>query len=302
MEAEPCDRPASVRYKTWNIVSGELVRTRARSSLKHTALIVESLDTRWKPAAITFEVFISILIIANIFMVALMSCPFMLAVDVAASTEPADDASGTAASGPSSVRAYWCFELISVIIFSIEYCLRCWSSAEDPRYNGLAAGNAVHPLLSRLRWALSAPALIDLFVLIPYICDLAFSSCYECRYYGFNSTLVGTNCEPCRTIELLQVLRIASVMRFERSFSSFGRVRRVLATKGAELFVSAFVSLAIVFLCGGLVYYIESPYNADFISIPAGLYWAILALSGNYPFYPITIGGQAHVHAHSPNI
>ena len=44
---------------------------------------------------------------------------------------------------------------MSVMVFSVEYLLRVWSSREDPRYR--------HPILGRVRYALTPLALIDRF-------------------------------------------------------------------------------------------------------------------------------------------
>src|SRR5687768_5372944 len=46
------------------------------------------------------------------------------------------------------------FDLISVIIFSIEYILRVWSSNHEAKYK--------HSIHGRLKYMLSGPALIDL--------------------------------------------------------------------------------------------------------------------------------------------
>lgn len=58
------------------------------------------------------------------------------------------------------------FADISVIIFTIEYILRIWSCDVDPKYR--------HPLLGRLRFALTPLALIDLLVILPTYAMLAF--------------------------------------------------------------------------------------------------------------------------------
>ena len=52
------------------------------------------------------------------------------------------------------------FDLVSVIIFSIEYVLRVWSCNHDPRY--------AHRIHGRLRYMLSTEALIDLLAIFPF--------------------------------------------------------------------------------------------------------------------------------------
>src|SRR6188768_3603995 len=51
------------------------------------------------------------------------------------------------------------FDLVSVIIFSIEYVLRVWSANLEGRYK--------HRIHGRLKYMLSWPALIDLLAILP---------------------------------------------------------------------------------------------------------------------------------------
>ena len=53
------------------------------------------------------------------------------------------------------------FDLISVIIFTIEYVLRVWSCTHDPRYKGSIKG--------RIKYMLTPGALIDLLAFLPII-------------------------------------------------------------------------------------------------------------------------------------
>ena len=52
------------------------------------------------------------------------------------------------------------FELVSVIIFTVEYILRLWSCSVNPKYR--------NPILGRLRFMLTPLALIDLFAVLPF--------------------------------------------------------------------------------------------------------------------------------------
>jgi len=52
------------------------------------------------------------------------------------------------------------FEVISVIIFTIEYLLRIWSCTENRNYK--------HPLFGRAKFALTPLALVDLFAILPF--------------------------------------------------------------------------------------------------------------------------------------
>ena len=51
------------------------------------------------------------------------------------------------------------FDIVSVIIFSVEYVLRVWSSNHDDRYK--------HSFWGRLKYMVSPAALIDLVAILP---------------------------------------------------------------------------------------------------------------------------------------
>ena len=82
---------------------------------------------------------LSLLIIANIFMVILETVPTLR----------------------QQLRpAFYLFEVFSVVVFSLEYVLRLWAAVEDPRY--------AHAFLGRLRYAITPLALIDLVAVLPF--------------------------------------------------------------------------------------------------------------------------------------
>jgi len=54
------------------------------------------------------------------------------------------------------------FDLVSVIIFTIEYVFRVWSSNHDPRYK--------HSVHGRLRYMMSTDAFIDLLAIYLFTC------------------------------------------------------------------------------------------------------------------------------------
>src|SRR5688500_13361569 len=62
--------------------------------------------------------------------------------------------------GQRWARAFALFELVSVLVFTVESLLRLWASVEDPRY--------ASPLAGRLRHALTPMALVDLLAIVPF--------------------------------------------------------------------------------------------------------------------------------------
>lgn len=77
------------------------------------------------------------------------------------------------------------FDLISVIIFTLEYVLRVWSSNQEEKYK--------HSIWGRLKYMLSPGALIDLMAILPF---------YLHAIIGFD----------------LRVLRMLRLLRFFRLF------------------------------------------------------------------------------------
>eukprot|EP00967_Tisochrysis_lutea_P083383 scaffold115844_cov29-Tisochrysis_lutea.AAC.2 len=136
-------------------------------------------------------------------------------------------------------QVYWGFEVFSIIVFTIEYALRAWTTVEDPAF-----GNA-GPIWGRLQWARSPLPLLDLFSIIPFIVDAGFDP----------------DDDSFRGATLVRLLRLFSLMRLERGFGSFARISSVIRKKGNELFTTVFVAAIILIVSSSLMYYIESPYN-----------------------------------------
>src|SRR4030095_1389703 len=122
------------------------------------------------------------------------------------------------------------FDLVSVIIFTVEYLLRVWSSNHDPRYS--------HSVRGRLKYILSGPALIDLLAILPF----------------YLHAIIGLD---------LRVLRILRLMRFFRLFrltaymKAAKMVTNVFRTRVNELLLSLVLTLFLVIIASCLVYFAE---------------------------------------------
>ena len=160
------------------------------------------------------------------------------------------------------------FDLISVIIFTIEYILRVWSSNNDPKYK--------HSIHGRLKYMLSPAALIDLMAILPF----------------YIHVFVGLD---------LRVLRILRLMRFFRLFrlTAYTRatklVTNVFKTRFSELMLAFILTSFLIVIASCMVYFVEHNAQPDkFTSIPDTIYWAVVTLTtvGYGDMYPITVMGK----------
>ena len=175
-----------------------------------------------------------------------------------------------------------------MVLFSVEYLLRLWSSAEGPDFSG------------RLHWAIRPLALIDLAAIIPFVVDLTSAS--PNGYQG---------------LSLIRLLRVFSLFKMERSFQGFARIANVLYHKREELVVTAFLAFIMLILSASIMYYIEhlsfgprgdhppspppqpgsceDPTPPQFSSITWSLWWSVAALTttGYGDMVPHSAAGKA---------
>ena len=153
------------------------------------------------------------------------------------------------------------FEAVSVIIFTAEYALRVWSCQG-----------------SRLKYAFTAYALIDLIAILPFYVELFIPGDLDLR--------------TLRIIRLLRFLRVLKIARYSETLQLFGRV---LYKSKAALVVSLLAIFIILIMSSVLVYYAEHVDNAKaFGSIPDALWWGVITLTsvGYGDVYPITPLGK----------
>jgi len=159
------------------------------------------------------------------------------------------------------------FELISVIIFSIEYLTRIWCSIEkeDKKYK--------HPLWGRLRYMLTPMAIIDLIVIMPLY--LAFFFTIDLRF--------------------MRALRLLRVFKLTRYSSSMTLLLKVLADESKSIGAAFFVLCMLIIMASSLTYLAEHEAQPEvFSSIPAAMWWAIITMTtvGYGDVVPITVMGK----------
>lgn len=159
-------------------------------------------------------------------------------------------------------------EVISVLIFSVEYGVRAWICVES--------GNVdfQHPLTGRGRYLLSPMALVDLVAILPF---------YLSFFFGV---------ADLRILRSLRLLRLLKLTRYSHSLELLLAVLR----QEAENLVSAlFILCMLILLAATGIYLVEGHIQPDrFGSIPRALWWSTVTLAtvGYGDVVPATIIGK----------
>jgi voltage-gated potassium channel len=152
-------------------------------------------------------------------------------------------------------------------IFLVEYVLRLWVVVDNPRYAGYR-----YP---RLRYALSAIAIIDLAAIIP-----AFFA------FGGASSLV------LRFFRVFRMIRLAKLGRTSRAWAA---IREAFYERRYEFGLVLGLVAVTLLISGSLMYWAEADAQPDkFGSIPRALWWAIVTLTtvGYGDAFPVTTLGK----------
>ena len=160
------------------------------------------------------------------------------------------------------------FDLVSVIIFSVEYVLRLWSSNHDPRYK--------HSVYGRVRYMLSLDALIDLLAILPYYVNV---------FVGFD----------LRILRILRLLRFLRLFRLTAYMHSAQMVRNIFRSRGNELKLALVLIMFFIIIASCLIYFAEHLAQPDdFSSIPATMWYAVVTATsiGYGDMVPITALGK----------
>jgi voltage-gated potassium channel len=149
-------------------------------------------------------------------------------------------------------------EVITTILFSIEYLLRLWCSPKPAHY------------------ARSFYGLIDLVSTLPFYLALLFPA-------------TGT----FAIIRALRLLRIFRVLKLSRFLIEGNLLWQSLLRSSRKIGVFLFTVVLLCVVMGTIMYTVEGPENG-FTSIPLSIYWAIVTLTtvGYGDIAPGTVLGQ----------
>lgn len=217
--------------------------------MKYKKRIFEIIETAKSDdkASRIFDLFLVFLIITNI-----------LAVILA-----------TVGSIDASLRSFfWWFELVSVILFSIEYILRVWTADLKKRYSS--------PILGRIKYIFSPMAMIDLLAILPF-------------YIPF---LIPVDLRFLRALRLFRLLRLLKIGRYSKAMQIVGSI---LKRKRPELTITFVIIFVLLIITASLMYYVEHDAQpGKFSSIPETLWWSVCTLTtvGYGDIVPVTPFGK----------
>ncbi len=165
-------------------------------------------------------------------------------------------------------KAMGIFEGISVIIFTVEYLLRVWTSdLLHPEMN---------PLKARLKYVFSFMAIVDLVAILPFYLPLVFPI-------------------DLRIIRIMRVVRLFRIFKINRYTNALRIIALVFKNKSAQLVSSVFVVGLLLVIASVLMYNIEAEAQPDaFSNAFETMWWAVSTLTtvGYGDVYPITIAGK----------
>ncbi len=145
------------------------------------------------------------------------------------------------------------FEIFSVIIFSIEYLLRVWSSG-------------------KISFALRPLMIVDLLAIIPFYLVIFSPGAFEFT-------------------RVAQILRLFRIFKMERYFEEGHQFLQVIRSKVPELKIMIYVLSILILISSSLLYFVENPVQPSvFSSIPTSAYWAVMTFTtvGYGDMVPVT--------------
>ena len=160
------------------------------------------------------------------------------------------------------------FEVITVIVFTLEYILRIWTA-------DLLYPVAKHP---RLKYCFSFMAIIDLLAILPFY--LPFFSA-DLRFL--------------RMMRLFRLFRLLRVFKLGRYVEALHIIVKVIRSSGPQLIMSVVICSFVMLFSAIIMYEVENPVQPEqFPTVISSLWWAICTLTtvGYGDVYPITPVGR----------
>ncbi|MDC0644454.1 ion transporter [Crocinitomicaceae bacterium] len=157
---------------------------------------------------------------------------------------------------PQTVYFLERFELVCIVIFSLEYLIRLYIAK------------------SKMRFVFSFYGIIDLLAILPFYLALGF------------------DLRSARVLRFLRLFRIIKLIRYNKAIRRFQNAFIMIKQ---ELIMFSVVSLILFYLSAVGIYHFENSVQPEaFSSIFSSLWWSVVTLTtvGYGDIVPITIGGR----------
>jgi voltage-gated potassium channel len=158
-------------------------------------------------------------------------------------------------------------ELVSLVVFTLEYGLRIWAAVEHRPYR--------HQSAWRARWSYmkSAAGIVDLLAIVPFWLALMFPA-------------------DLRAILVVRAIRFLKIARYSPAMRS---LLDVIYRERRALFGCVVILIGTTFIAASLMHLAESRAQPDkFGTIPDSMWWAIVTLGtiGYGDVVPVTVIGK----------
>eukprot|EP00899_Mesostigma_viride_P007563 jgi/Mesvir1/16808/Mv15172-RA.1 len=171
------------------------------------------------------------------------------------------------------------FEVVewgAVAVFTVEYLLRLYASAWDPRWAHLP------PWLARARYLVSFYAIVDALAVFP-------------KYLSYISVVAD------RYDEVLRLLRLLRLLRVDKYLPSVTLIDDVFRIQKTALLLSGYAAASLWAIFAALMWLTERHDDVEdsgrlqsdrFASIPSSLPYTLVLLTGDYPLTDFTTAGK----------
>ena len=217
-----------------------------RKSIKKEIFDIIQIGNREDMPSMIFDIFIVLMIFINLFVTLFSTFK---------------------ESGPYSGILYGT-ELVTIIVFTIEYVLRVWTA--DLLYPDITPGRA------RLKFVFSFYGVVDLLTFFPFYLPVVFPA-------------------GAVAFRMFRVIRIFRLFRINAQYDAFNVIINVLKEKKNQLLSSVFMILILMTASSLCMYSLEHDAQPDrFENAFSGIWWATSTLLtvGYGDIYPVTLMGK----------
>ncbi|MGC6453824.1 MAG: ion transporter [Candidatus Puniceispirillaceae bacterium] len=150
-------------------------------------------------------------------------------------------------------RLFFIFEMVSVVIFGIEYLLRIWCMAANE------ASRHSSPMRRRMEYVFSFTGLIDLIAILPSLLPLLLGEV------------------DLRWLRVLRLVRLLKISHYSTALEDLiAAIRSEKSAFGAALYLFCIA----LFASSSLMYVVEHQAQPDnFSSIPTTMWWSLITLT-----------------------